>query len=280
VNPPQGPQVLETVTRTAPFGVRFWDPVTGRTVVDGLVLTETASGTEAIANRDGVFVFHDLPGLRASAFAEGDARFWSSPPAWSVPTFELQDRTGSFVPFTFAAPVPARGLFAENLGPVSSPPDGAAAAVPLFSAPTRLVPGGTAVVRAQLRNTATRGDAAAAVVEVTVPGGATHRGIADSRGRVAVLFSYPEPPPTVAHAAGHALASQTWQLTVGVRCARPGSPPPSLPPDLVDALSQPLARVAASGTNPPAAQMVATLSFGVELVLRTPGQSELLVLPT
>jgi len=38
------PVVLETVTRTALLGVRFWDRVTGRAVSDGLEVVETTSG--------------------------------------------------------------------------------------------------------------------------------------------------------------------------------------------------------------------------------------------
>ena len=69
---PAPPIVLERVNRTGLLGVQFWDQVAGRTVVDGLSLTETISGIAAVPNRDGTFVFNDLPGMRASAFGLGD----------------------------------------------------------------------------------------------------------------------------------------------------------------------------------------------------------------
>ena len=54
-------QILETVTRTALLGVRFWDRATGRVVADGLELVETGSGVRLAAGPSGV-----LPPVRPS----------------------------------------------------------------------------------------------------------------------------------------------------------------------------------------------------------------------
>ena len=183
------PVVLERVTRTALLGIRLWDRVTARAVADGLDLVEVGRGIRAYPNRSGVFVLHDLPGLRASS------DFWASPPAAADFTFELADRERRFLPFRFQATAPTRDFFAETCGiPVTSPPDALVAGVPLFSSPARQVPAGTAVVRADLWDAAADAAAAWAVLEVGAPGGSTYHGIADADGRVAVLLPYPEPP--------------------------------------------------------------------------------------
>jgi hypothetical protein len=84
--------ILDTVTRTALLGVRFWDRVTGRPVADGLELIETVSGIRATPGPSGVFAVHDLPGLRASSFGAGDEPFWASPPGRAPFTFRVRDR--------------------------------------------------------------------------------------------------------------------------------------------------------------------------------------------
>lgn len=265
--------VLERTTRTALLGVRPWDGATGRAVTDGLTLTELRHGTAAIPNRSGVFAFHDLPGLRASAFGAGDDAFWASPPAHVELELELVDELGRYLPFRFAAHAPARGLFVESCGP-SSPPEVEVPGVPLFSAPGRVVPGGLASVRADLWDTAADRPAASALLEVTAGPGTTVRGVADAAGRVLVLLPYPEPPwqtgsppPTAV-----ALSEQTWTLGLAVRydpALEPGAAP-----DLCAVLGQPPATPLAA-LSPAVALSTATLTFGQPLTLRTPGHSVL-----
>jgi hypothetical protein len=265
--------VLERITRTALLGVRPWDGATGRAVTDGLTLTELHHGVRAVPNRGGVFAFHDLPGLRASSFGAGDDAFWASPPAHAQLTLELADELGRYLSFRFAAEAPARGLFVETCGP-SSPPELDVPGVPLFSAPSRIVPGGLAGVRADLWDTVADRPAAFAVLEVTAVPGPTVRGVADADGRVLVLLPYPEPPwqtgsppPTAVP-----LSEQTWTLDLAARYA----PASSLeaPPDMCDVLGQPPATLLAS-LSPPVALTTATLTFGQPLALRTPGHSVL-----
>lgn len=277
---------LDRVTRTAALGVRFWDSVAGRAVAEGLELLETSTGKLAIPNPSNVFVFHDLPGLRAASFGSGDAAFWSSPPASGRFTFEVTDRDRRFIPFRFTAGVPQRGLFVPACVAAGSPP-AALDSVPLFSAPSRPTPPGLAAVRAELWDVIADAPAAGAVLEVSGVGATAWRGIADSRGQVVVQCPYPEPrwqgaspPPGSA-----SLSEQSWSVHASVRYSpTQASPPSSLrqashPPDLCQVLMQTAATLLA--TDSPSAVLPAqTLQFGRELVLRSAGRPILLVLPT
>lgn len=270
--------VLERITRTALLGVRPWDGATGRAVTEGLTLTEVRNGVRAVANRNGVFVFHDLPGLRASSFGAGDDGFWASPPAHAQLVLELSDEQRRYLGFRFDADAPLRGLLAQSCGP-ASPPDVEIPGVPLFSAPSRILPGGLAAVRADLWNLDADAPAAWAVLEIEAAPGVTARGVADELGRVLVLLAYPEPPwqtgsppPTAV-----ALSAQTWTLGLSLRHdpAALGAAA-AAPPDLCAVLSQPPA-TALAALSPPVALSAATLTFGQPLTLRTPGHSVLYV---
>jgi hypothetical protein len=279
------PIVLETVTRTALLGVRFWDRITGHTVSDGLEVVESMSGTRALPNRSGVFVLNELPGLRARVFGAGDDAFWASPPAASTIGFTVVDRLGQFLPFAFTADVPFRGLFAEDCGLIASPPDGVVGGVPLFSAPSRTAPAGTAAVRADLWDIEADAPAAWAVLEVSTGAGPMHRGVADARGRTVVLLPYPEPPwhSSSPPPGSRSLSEQTWPLTLAARYApAQGSPPLPDPasgevPDLCSVLTQPAGTLLAAD-SPSTALGPQDLTFGRELVLRTSDQSVLHVL--
>lgn len=280
------PAVIDTLTRTALLGVRFWDRVTGRAVADGLEIVETTTGIRPTPNHSGVFVVHDYPGLSQSAFGSGDDAFWAaSPPVAATTTFAVTDKLRRFVPFAFTADIPQRGLFAEDCGLVGSPPDSVVGGVPLFSAPSRTAPGGIAAVRADLDVAGTGADAAFAVLEVSANGGPVFRGLADEKGRVVVLLPYPEPPwhGSSPPPGSRALSDQTWPLTIAVRYAETASPPLPDPasgvaPDLCAVLTQPYGTLldTASPATPLGSQ---TLNFGRELVLRTTGRSSLLVIP-
>lgn len=264
--------VLERITRTALLGVRPWDGATGRAVTEGLTLTEVRHGVRAVANRSGVFAFHDLPGLRASSFGSGSVDFWASPPAHARLVLELADERRRYLGFRFDADAPVRGLFRETCGP-GSPPDLEVPGVPLFSAPGRILPGGLAGVRADLWDLHADAPAAWAVLEVTAAPGATVRGVADERGCVLVPLPYPEPPwqtgsppPTAV-----ALSAQSWTLDLAVRYQAGGvGTDPGAPPDLCAVLSQPPATALAS-LSPPVTLTTAPLSFGQPLSLSTAG---------
>jgi hypothetical protein len=279
-------RTLETVTRTAPLGVRPWDAVSGRAITDGLRLRELRHGVVAAPNRSGVFVFHDLPDLHDSAYGIGDESFWASPPASASVLLELVDGERRFLPFRFAADAPARGIFREHCPHASSPPEVDVPGVPLFSAPSRPLPPGLAAVRADLWDRTLDAPAAWAVLEVTPAGAPTARGIADEQGRVVVLLAYPEPhwPGSSPPPGSRALAAQTWSLQLGVRYDPAGASPPlphpasGVAPDLCAVLGQGAATLL-EALSPATPLTGATLAFGRQLTLRTPGSSVLLVSP-
>lgn len=270
--------VLERVTRTALLGVRPWDGATGRAVTEGLTLTALRGGVRAVANRSGVFVFHDLPGLRASSFGAGDDGFWASPPDQAHIVLELADERRRYLGFRFDSDAPLRGLFRESCGP-ASPPEVEVPGVPLFSAPGRTVPAGLAAVRADLWDLHADAPAAAAVLAIEAAPGVTVRGVADEQGRVLVLLPYPEPPwqtgsppPTAV-----ALSAQTWTLGVSIRYEPAATGAGEVaPPDLCAVLLQAPA-TALAALSPAVDLTTATLTFGQPLTLRTPGHSVLYV---
>jgi hypothetical protein len=268
--------VLERIARTALLGVRPWDAATSRAVTDGLTLTDVRHGVRAVANRSGVFAFHDLSGLRASSFGAGDEGFWASPPAQARIVLELIDERRRYLDFRFDADAPARGLFRESCGG-ASPPELDVPGVPLFSAPSRIVPGGLAGVRADLWDLHADAPAAWAVLDVTAAPGATAHGVADERGSVLVLLPYPEPPWQTGSppATAVALSDQTWTVGLAVRYA-PGAIglETDAPPDLCAVLQQPPA-TALSALSPAVPLTSATLTFGQPLSLATPGHSVL-----
>jgi hypothetical protein len=279
-------RLLAGATRTALLGVRFWDSVAGRAPAEGLAVTETSTGAAALTTPSNAYVFHDLPGLRAAAFGAGDSTFWGSPPVSAPFTFEVTDSDERFIPFRFTAELPQPGLFVPPCLTTGSPPL-PASCVPVFSAPARPVQPGMALVRAELWNAVADAPAAGAVLEVTGVGARPWRGIADVQGRVAVQCPYPEPrwQSTSPPAGSAALSAQTWTIDVSVRYSPAQSSPPAAawqacqPPDLCDVWTQTSGTLLAT-YSPSAVLPPQTLTFGRELVLRSTGQSILLVLPT
>ena len=151
--------------------------------------------------------------------------------------------------------------------------------VPLYSAPTRSASGGMAVVRAELWDPLARGGrgapAAYALLEATVAGWPTLRGVADSAGRVAVVFPYPEPSGADDGQGGRlpppAFASQEWE--VGLRAFyAPQAEVPALA-DVAAVFAQPAANLwSDEALSAPLTQ--ATLRFGQELIVRSSRTTE------
>jgi hypothetical protein len=140
--------------------------------------------------------------------------------------------------------------------------------LPLYSSPTRPVPGGMAVLRASLWDASADAPAAWALLEARVNGQPVVRGYADGGGRVALLFPYPEPPPPSQQNPPPATAftKQEWPVALFASYA-PQSPAPRLP-DLNATLNQPRATVWADAarTTP---LLKATLRSGQQLVVRS-----------
>lgn len=276
-------RVLERLSRVSPLGVRFQDPVSGGVITDGLqvhVYAPERPGRrmQALPNRSGTFVAARLAGAPDPAFefGSGDDTAW---PAGRPHVVEVVDRSGQFLPFTFDALLPARGLVVP-LCAASSPPS---AVVPLFPASARRVPSGIGVIRAELRfPTATASGtelrpASWAVVEARVAGLPPARGVADAEGRVVVMLPYPEParrparPASPPFPGGVPLASQEWSVTLDA-FFEPLSPVPAIP-DLCRTLEQaPAALWADDRQERPLADQI--LRYGSELVVRGEGTGD------
>jgi hypothetical protein len=264
------PLLLETLTRVAAFGVRFWDAALGRPVDDGLQVTLLPAGQTfrripAFRNTSGVFVAQNLPGLRAWEF--GDEPLPASPGDGRPFRIEVVDLAGRFHAVSFDADLPFVGLFEEMCGSPPSPPEGVHDVVPLFSLPSRAVPPGFAAVRARL----TLADGSGAhLASLDVAG---VRGFADARGEILTLVPYPEPSGSTGSPPfepGGKLTDQTWQVEIAA--SLPASTPDPLLPDLCAFAVRRAAMFEAGGTAFAAAQ---TLVYGRDLVL-----PELVVVPS
>ena len=282
------PIVLERLTCVALFGVRFWDAVSTRTVSDDLSVSASLpnNSTRRFAltpNRSGVYVLHHAPGLEAFEYGAGDEAFWENLPPLRPFVIEVNDLQRRFHPMAFTVKLPNRGIFGwEALS--ASPRASVLPAVPLYSTPTRTVPGGMAVVRADLWDARENSPAAWAVVEVQSESQAPICALADENGRVAVIFPYPEPlpgsmssPPGSPLAGGpRQLTDQTWPIHLRVFYS-PHIPTPRIP-SLEDVLNQAPATLLAT-LSPPVPLSEVRLAFSQELIVKSQFRSELLVIP-
>jgi len=281
--------VLDRLTIVALLGLRFHDAITGDAVGDGLtVWAYPIDRPQAIRplfpNRSGVYVLHDAPGLRDLQNGAGDDDYWNNLPPQKDFVVEVTDGQNRFLPFQFIASLPARGIY-EWAGSIGGSPPAATRSVPLYSAPARTVPAGLAIIRADLWDP-TRGtqgaEAASAVLELFDNDNFVARGIADQKGRIALLFPYPAPrtfapssppgspssPPT---ATGPALTDQIW--TFRARALYAIHSPPEIPtddslPDLRSVLTQSEGRLWADEAQTDELFEVA-VQFGQPLILKS-----------
>jgi hypothetical protein len=301
----------ETLYRLCPLGVRFWDEVTQAVVTDGLTVMAAPkpAWNQGIArllkrgsrlgafpalpavqqviatpNHSGIYVFRSLPGLRDAEQGTGDDQFWAGPLGATKHAFVVgvDDSLGRFLPFAFEVQLPCRGLFNLDcdLGLASdspvSPPVSALARAPLFSTPSRPVPAGMAVVRADLWDVQRAIPAAWAMLRFAVNdpirGTLNARGLADDRGCLLALFRYPEPNesyPLSPPYTGSPLATQGWEVEIEAHYTRVG--PQSAFVDLCSALGQQAGPAATlmETASPPVPLTRATLAFDQELILKS-----------
>ncbi|HXM32675.1 MAG TPA: hypothetical protein VN921_03405 [Chthoniobacterales bacterium] len=275
----------DRVSLTHPLGLRFLDVATNGFVPADVAiepLQRESLGLEAeawplgaprqkrtgIVTPSGAVAFHGFAGLRDFERSEEDDIWNSQPPARDFQV-EVSDKMGRFLPCTFVVSAPQRGfaLFAED----GSPPWIEAGAVPLFSAVSRSFPAGLAVVRAELHDHATGDPAAWALMEASYfSAGSRHtaRGLADDKGRVLLMFYYPEgqrrafnsSPPGSARG----LSQQEWTLDVGFFYESADHPEKAA--DYGRRFAQPPA-IAWRGSSPVTLLKDATVRFGQELDL-------------
>ncbi|MFQ6030558.1 MAG: hypothetical protein ACE5Q6_24055 [Dehalococcoidia bacterium] len=221
---------------------------------------------------------------------EPDRQIWTTVPANRLIAVDVADTLGRYLPMSFVARLPFRGAFRGRgdwltplLRPV--PEQGNEMGVDLWSAPTRPVPDGRALIRAQIvvGNSSAPPPAAHALVQVTHPGGGPppaplfeRFGITDSQGVLTLPFPYPpvpDPPDTIYPP----LDSQEFQLTIAVHydSTSQRTLPDSTVPDLETILNQPAADIGThwNTDDPPELETAATVSrnlrFGRPLTLRT-----------
>lgn len=278
--------VLETITLVAPFGVRFWDVAMQKPAEPGLTVTAFPDAypellSTAVVGRSGVYSFSHLPGLGLAGHGSGDAAFWSANPP-SIPyTVNVIDEQQRYLPFRFSTLFPVQGLFGLFSSPVTAALTPDATWLPVFSSPSREVPGPTAVIRAQLLDdtpqsppAAAPAPAAWALLTAQLAGAQPVTGLADERGVISLAAPYPEPrstalPSPVASplgVGGAKLADQTWPVTISVFYRR-GKAAEDLP-DLPTLLQQPAATAwRDSSHSAPAVDF--TVQYGKDLVLRS-----------
>lgn len=279
---------LEVRTVFTPLGIRFWDPVFDRPVTDNLQVTAQPAVTrrpvvQAFRTRSGVYAFQNLPGLKAVEYPPTPDQIIASPPPAEAYVITVTDHRRRFLPVAFeeTLPLPYQGIF-PGAAP-GSLPDDSPPGFYLFSAPTRPVASGIAVVRAHLVDRVTGAPAAHALLTVQHGDNEPWYGLADAAGQAAVQFPYPiftvvlstsppgGPPPD----------QQAWPLTVRIYYA-----PDSLgrfeavpPPDFrTIAMQSPgLIHPTDNPAGSPLESLPVELAFGQELVLRTTGLATLLI---
>ncbi|HEX6480738.1 MAG TPA: hypothetical protein VF043_18010 [Ktedonobacteraceae bacterium] len=281
----------ERLSLVTPLGIRFRDEVSGEVVGEGLYVTaypqnNPALRVQAVVNSLGVYTLRNVPGLRNFEHGAGDADFWRTLPPGRPFIVEVVDSDRRFQPFCLPVVLPERGIFPWQCGGTPPSPDAAPAMVPLFSAPTRPVPGGMAAVRAQLWDPIAQTYAAGAVLEANAANRLPVRGFADALGRVVLIFPYPEPvdfvlgSPSLTHPveANVPLTNQTWPVQFRAFYA-PQYPVPLIP-DLCTTLTQAPAGLweDTAHTKPFSG---ATLHFGQGLVVHSAdsAQSVLFITP-
>jgi len=280
--------VLDTVTRVALFGVRFWDVAAQKPAEPGLTVTAFPDAfpdlsSYAIVNRSGVYSFPHLPGLGGAEFGFGDAAFWTAHPP-SIPfTVDVVDGQNRYLPFRFSTLFPVNGLFGLLSSPLTTALTPDATWLPVFSSPARDVPGPAAMIRAQLRDDTVLSPlpgppkpvpAAWALVTAQFAGTQPVTGLADQRGVISLAAPYPEPTNTPLNSplssplgvGGAKLADQTWPVTISIFYT-PGNSGDDVP-DLPTLLQQ-RAATAWSDSNHSAPATGFTVQFGNDLVLRS-----------
>jgi hypothetical protein len=215
--------VLEQVTLTSPFGVRFWDVAAVTPAGAGLLVVaypDALPGLRRTATEGpgGVHSFSGLPGLREVENGAGDDAFWSTNPPTVSYTVEVRDPEERYLPFRLSARLPVRGLFGWWASPLLTALTPDPTWVPVFSTPSRSMSGPGALVRAQLQDDLAGRPASGAVLTVRAPRLPPVTGLADDRGMLSLLQPYPEPVDnrSASPVSSHRLTDQSWPVEIGV----------------------------------------------------------------
>lgn len=253
--------LFESRPRRSALGLRCWDPLDDRIVIDGLRVRLHRADSDrpahhAVCTANGYFGFHGVFGL---GDYEREGTIPDPMPAYVLTVDDLQ---GRYLPTCRRLALPWQGGVDDPF--ISS--ETAAEFTPtfpglmLFSAPGRRLGAGVETLRADLWDAVNARPAAFAQL-LAVVAGTTYVGIADAAGRVVIPLADLEPND-----------SGSWTVSVAARYAVLGAPFPtgSDVPDQVAILAQADGQVRADVAAAPTASLTVTLRRGIPLVLRTP----------
>jgi hypothetical protein len=265
--------VLEQLTLTAPFGVRFWDVATSAPAEAGLNVIAWPDNfperrTTATVGPSGVYSFSNLPGLRDFENGAGDDAFWAVNPPTTPYTVQVSDPALRYLAYEFSVTLPARGLYGLWDSPLSNTLTPGPDWLPVFSGPSRILPGPAGAIYATLWDDAADAPAAWALLSSQAAGLPSVTALADDRGVVALFQPYPEPSGSGINSPLSApnLSNQSWPVEVSVHYSR--IPAVNAVPDLNQILEQGPATVwRDSAHTAPANEF--DLKFGTDLVLRS-----------
>jgi len=266
---------LENLLIRTPLGLRFWDHGANEPVRDHLNVTAWSregglTPIHAVRNPSGIYAFHGLPGLRDWEYPFDGQEFESSPPISKQYIIKIVDLHKRFLNAAaiVEAPLPDDRIFKDT---INSPPE-RDKGFRLFSAPTRATKPHLAVIRAYLWDELQDKEASYAVLKIGI-GATIWTGIADEKGKVAVLFPYPmamrslDTSPPSGRIPFH---EQSWNITVMAFYG--GADVTRLPyaelPNLANILRQTQAKIYEKVTSS-LDQLSETLTLGRQLVLRT-----------
>ncbi len=285
--------VIEKDSTATLLGIRFWDPVLGLQISDGLyAIARQLHNREAVVHatrtRSGVYAFHALPGMRE--FERGFRREPGSPPEQKPFIIEVEDAFRRYNPVAFRVllPLQYRGVYLSNSpgSPFQPSPKG----VLLFSAPTRSASTCLGAVHGNLIDATTGAPAANALVRLRTPEGQEWYGAADENGRFLLLLQY----PTINHTSAGSptqisfkpLSEQEWTVTIEVLYdpTRWERLPFAKVPEYLSLLTQRKAgifREDPDDSSPAEGipELQVTLEYGKELIVRTNGLSTLMIRP-
>lgn len=282
---------MERVTTHTLLGIRFWDRLTNQVVADGLQVKAQRLSPDRSqrlgkpvfgrATPSGTIAFF---GLTASERPiDPDQSPWEPEVAKEAVVIDLVDRSNRFLPMSFVVQVPFKGVFrgqGDGFRPEAIAEE--ALGVQLWSAPTRPLPPGMAVIRAQivLGDEVDAPPAVNALVRVqdsaSPSAGFDHYGLTDSRGVLLLLIPYPpRPDPPALNTPFPPLEQQTFSLDLTVYYYSPALIilPDSDVPDIESLLSQPPVNIAIHRTGAGVLEfrdeIPITLQYGRPLILGT-----------
>lgn len=292
---------LERNTTQTLLGIRFWDRVTNRVIDDGLQVTAQRLSDDRTQRLGKIVVGKPTPSGVIAFFglaseetpASSDPQLWDSEPAKQLVSIDLVDRLSRFLPVSFVAQLPFRGVFCgqedwpkpPRLNPEGSPIQ--SIGVQLWSSPTRPVPPGQAVIRAQVvvGGGVNAPPAAYALVRVQrslLEDGFDHYGMTDERGTLLLPMPYPAIPDPPIGDPYPSLDRQIFPLSVTIQYeANPSVLPSSDVPSLENLLTQSSSNIAIHRVDESTLEfrnnLPVALRFGRSLILGTavsPGSAE------